>query len=172
MLKTMFLAVCLVLGLGCAYAFGQDSSDKALTDGIVTAEAVAEEAPAVGSEPDDPGLGTLSRIDLPRGWTLENTGGDSTIMSHADGSRAIILQRRNGCSGHISFTQDGMNCLVSFDRDFGPQDEPSDQMFAAVAPQPDGTMEVRYLLVNWPEAAVRQLEDSFVPGRRHAVCTR
>lgn len=172
MRKVLFIVSVIATGLGCTAIYGGIADSAGKGSRIVNADMIEQEEPAVGAEPDDLDSVPLARVDLPDGWTLENDSGDSFVMSNADGSRAVILLRQDGCAVHVTFRQDGMNCVVSFDHVFGAGDARSDGMYAAIEPQPDGTMEMRYLLVGWPEHVARDLRDAFIPGRRRAVCSR
>lgn len=172
MLRILCLSLAMSASLGCATLSGRTADPYEECDENVTADSIAAEAPAVYSGPDDPEPASLVRVDLPAGWVLENESGDSFVMSNGDGSRAIIRHRQDGCAVHVTFRQDGMDCVVSFDCAFSAEDPHSDEMFAAISPQPDGTAEMRYLLVGWPEATAQALRDAFIPGRRQAVCTR
>jgi len=169
-MQKVFFLFALCAGLSCLSSQWADTTHPC--GSIVTAEAIEREAPSVPADPDDPDLGNMIQVNIPSGWTLENSGGDSAVMSHSDGSRAIILLRNGGCAGHVAFRQYGMDCVTSFESSFADPDSYSNEMFMALLTQPDGTSEVRYFLVDWPEAAAAALRDSFLPDRRQAVCTR
>jgi len=169
-MQKMFLMFALCASLGCLSGRGADATRPCGT--AVTAESIEQEGPSVPAEPDNPDLGSLIRVDIPPGWTLDNDGGDSAIMSHRDGSRAIIVQRRGGCSGHVAFRQDGMDCVAGFDMRYEDTGSASDVLLMGIEPQPDGTSDAHYFLVGWSEAAAVALHDMFLPDRRQAICTR
>ncbi|MFC1638783.1 hypothetical protein ACFL26_00750 [Patescibacteria group bacterium] len=120
------------------------------------------------------GTADAEDVSLPGTWYLEDFG--ESWVAIQDGQMQLrVIERREGFAWHLTYAQDGRQCVASWDRELGEQGATRDPISMYVNSSQRGAdgevlLIVEQLQVDWPAGELRRLNQALDGTRRLGIC--